>query len=219
MSNPQIGFFCCDKHNETYIEARRRSRASGVDWTLEETDALNAIQAHLRELSGRTNASPMFTVDGIRNFHAWTHASLDLLFDHLNVLSASEYTKDLPGFGYASVHAQVIHLLGCEARWVRRLRSQPTGEWNPAQWPALVDARKLQRGISAQTFDYLTALTDHQLNSNTTLHFPEGDTAVRTPVLVLHHVFTHAFHHKGQIVAMCRILGHPTPDTDLNQFE
>ncbi|MGB8537818.1 MAG: hypothetical protein WCD57_15465 [Acidobacteriaceae bacterium] len=29
----------------------------------------------------------------------------------------------------------------------------------------------------------------------------------------------HAFHHKGQIVSMCSILGHPAPDTDLNQFE
>jgi hypothetical protein len=28
---------------------------------------------------------------------------------------------------------------------------------------------------------------------------------------------THAFHHKGQIVAMLRILGCPAPDTDLQQ--
>jgi uncharacterized damage-inducible protein DinB len=51
------------------------------------------------------------------------------------------------------------------------------------------------------------------------LHFSDGDTAVRTPALILHHLLTHAFHHKGQIVAMCRTLGHPAPDTDLNQFE
>jgi len=31
------------------------------------------------------------------------------------------------------------------------------------------------------------------------------------------HVITHAFHHKGQIVAMLRILGYPAPDTDLQQ--
>jgi uncharacterized damage-inducible protein DinB len=161
----------------------------------------------------------MFTVDGIRKFHGWTHASLDVLFDHLVVLSDSEYTKEITGFGYASIHAQAIHLLGCEARWVRRLQSQPTGDWNPAQWPALADARKLQRAIAAETLDYVATLTDRQLNANTTLHFPDGETAMRTPALVLHHVFTHAFHHKGQIVAMCRILGHPAPDTDLNQFE
>jgi uncharacterized damage-inducible protein DinB len=161
----------------------------------------------------------MFTLDGIRKFHTWTHASLKLLFDHLVILPESDYVKDLPGFGYASVHAQVIHILGCEARWVRRLRLQPAGSWDPARWPALADARALQRDVATQTLSYLSDLTDHQLNASTTLYFPDGSTANRTPALVLHHVFTHAFHHKGQIVAMCRILGHPAPDTDLNQFE
>ena len=65
---------------------------------------------------------------------------------------------------------------------------------------------------------YLSGLSDSQLNSETELHFSDGDMAVRTPALVLHHVLTHAFHHKGQVVAMCRLLGYPAPDTDLNQF-
>jgi uncharacterized damage-inducible protein DinB len=65
----------------------------------------------------------------------------------------------------------------------------------------------------------MSRLTDQQVNSNTELRFPDGDVAIRTPALVLHHVTTHAFHHKGQMVAMCRALGHPAHDTDLNQFE
>jgi uncharacterized damage-inducible protein DinB len=161
----------------------------------------------------------MFTLEGIRKFHAWTHESLALLFDHLAVLPADDYTKELPGFGYASVHAQVIHLLGCEARWVRRLQVKPIGDWDPALWPSIAEARSLQREVTTQTLAYLSDLTNQQLNASTTLHFSDGDTALRTPALVLHHVLTHAFHHKGQIVAMCRILGYPAPDTDLNQFE
>jgi uncharacterized damage-inducible protein DinB len=161
----------------------------------------------------------MFTVDGIRKFHSWTHASLSLLFDHLADLSASDYKKELPGFGYASVHAQVIHILGCESRWVRRLEVKPIGDWEPARWPAVSDARTLQREVKTQTLAYLSGITNQQLNAETTLHFSSGDTADRTPALVLHHLLTHAFHHKGQIVAMCRVLGHPAPDTDLNQFE
>jgi uncharacterized damage-inducible protein DinB len=81
------------------------------------------------------------------------------------------------------------------------------------------DARVLQREVSVKTLNYLSGLNEQQLNATTELRFSEGDTAVRTPALVLHHVLTHAFHHKGQIVAMCRILGYPAPDTDLNQFE
>jgi uncharacterized damage-inducible protein DinB len=161
----------------------------------------------------------MFTLDGIRKFHAWTHSSLGVLFDHLATLPASDYRKDLPGFGYASIHAQVIHLLGCEARWVRRLQVQPIGDWDPGRWPSLSAARTLQREVNTQTLAYFSGLTNQQLNDHTTLHFSDGSSAVRTPALILHHMLTHAFHHKGQIVAMCRLLGHPAPDTDLNQFE
>lgn len=161
----------------------------------------------------------IFTFDGIRKLHRWTHASLSLLFDHLTTLSADEYVKELPGFGYPSVRDQVIHLLGCEARWVRRLQGIPTGTWDPARWPAVADARVLQQEAATGTLAYLSGLSEQQLNSNAELRFPDGDVAYRTPALVLHHVLTHAFHHKGQIVAMCRILGHPAPDTDLNQFE
>lgn len=161
----------------------------------------------------------MFTLAGIRKFHSWTHASLTLLFDHLTTLPAADYAKELPGFGYPNIRAQVVHLLGCEIRWVNRLRNIPNDSWDAARWPALSDARALQSEAQARTLDYLSGLSDEQLNANTTLHFPDGDTAVRTPALILHHVLTHAFHHKGQIVAMCRILGHPAPDTDLNQFE
>jgi uncharacterized damage-inducible protein DinB len=29
------------------------------------------------------------------------------------------------------------------------------------------------------------------------------------------HLMTHAYHHKGQTVAMCRLLGYPAPMTDM----
>ena len=118
----------------------------------------------------------MFTLDGIRQFHRWTHLCVNRAIDHLDMLPADAYTT-------------------------------------------IADARALQSEVTEQTLDYLSTLTDLQLNTPTTLHFPDGDIAVRTPALVLHHVLTHAFHHKGQIVAMCRLLGHPAPDTDLNNFE
>lgn len=161
----------------------------------------------------------MFTLDGMRKFHGWTHQSLTMVFDHLAPLPPADYKRELPNFGYASLHAQVVHLLGCEDRWVRRLRNLPGDSGDPARWPTVADARTLQSEVTRQTLDYLSGLTQPQLNTNTSLRFPDGDTAVSTPALVLHHVLTHAFHHKGQIVAMCRALGHPAPDTDLNQFE
>ena len=161
----------------------------------------------------------MFTLDGIRKLHGWTHASLDLVLDHLSTIPESDYGKDLPGFGFPSLRRQVIHVFNCEGFWIRTLQGQPFANRPPDDYPAVSDARRLQHEVSAQTVAYLSGLTDQALNADTELHFPDGDTAVRTPALILHHVLTHAFHHKGQIVAMCRALGHPAPDTDLNQFQ
>ena len=39
-----------------------------------------------------------------------------------------------------------------------------------------------------------------------------------TPLQLFTHVLTHEFHHKGQIMSMCRLLGHPPPDTDVSNF-
>jgi uncharacterized damage-inducible protein DinB len=161
----------------------------------------------------------VFTVDGIRKLHGWTHSSLGLLLDHVSTIPAADYEKALPAFGHPTLREQVIHVLNCEGFWVRTLQGQRYVGRNPAEFPEVSDARFLQQEVSRRTHSYLSGLTDQQLNNNTELHFPDGGIAIRTPALILHHILTHAFHHKGQIVAMCRALGHPAPDTDLNQFE
>lgn len=161
----------------------------------------------------------MFTLDGSRKFHGWTHATLALLLDHLSTIPTSGYTKEISGFGFPTLREQVIHIFNCEGFWIHTLQGLQYVDRNPAEYSSVTDARRLQEEVSRQTLAYLFELTDQQLNTNTELHFPDGDRAVRTPALVLHHVLTHAFHHKGQIAAMCRVLGYPTSDTDLNQFE
>ncbi len=161
----------------------------------------------------------LFTLAAIRKFHDWTHASLTLLLDHLSTIPATDYAKEVPGFGFPTIRAQVVHILNCEGFWIHTLQAVPFVNQDPARCPTVSDARVLQREVSRKTLNYLSDLSDQRLNDQIELHFPDGDTAVRTPALVLHHVLTHAFHHKGQVVSMCRTLGYPAPDTDLNQFE
>ena len=161
----------------------------------------------------------MFTVDGIWKFHGWTHACLNLLLDHLSSIPATDYGKVLPAVGFPTLRERVIHIFNCEGFWIQTLQGLSYVDRSPAQCPAASDARLFQQEVVQQTHTYLSGLTDRQLNSDTELNFSDGDIAIRTPALILHHVLTHTFHHKGQIVAMCRALGHPAPDTDLNQVE
>lgn len=160
----------------------------------------------------------MFTVDGVRKLHHWTHASLTLLLKHLSTLPLDVYTRELPNFGVNTVQKQTIHIFNCEGFWISILQGLGYSDRSAADYPVIADAVVFQQQTSDRTLQYLASLTDSQLNTDAELRFPDGDRAARTPALILHHVLTHAFHHKGQIVAMCRELGYPAPDTDLNQF-
>jgi uncharacterized damage-inducible protein DinB len=160
----------------------------------------------------------VFTVDGVRKLHGWTHASLNLVLNHLSTIPTDDYVKQVSGFGFRTLREQTIHIFNCEGFWVQILQGLPYADRTLEDCPILADARLLQNDVSHSTHAYLSSLTNQQLNADAELRFSDGDVAVQTPALVLHHVLTHAFHHKGQIVAMCRVLGHPAPDTDLNQI-
>jgi len=161
----------------------------------------------------------VFTVDGVRKFHGWTHASLNLVLEHLSTIRPSDYVKELPSFGFPTLREQAIHIFNCEGFWICALQGLRYVDRKPEEYPAVADARLLQQEVMERTHAYLSILTNQQLNTDTELHLSDGAVAIRTPALVLHHVLTHAFHHKGQMVAMCRALGHPARDTDLNHFE
>jgi uncharacterized damage-inducible protein DinB len=159
----------------------------------------------------------VFTVDGLRKFHGWTHGTLDLLLDHLSTVPGDDYVRELSGFGFATLREQAIHIFNCEGFWVHTLQGLPYSNRTVADCPALADVRLMQKEVGHATQAYLSTLADPQLNADAELRFSDG-VYFRTPAFVLHHVLTHAFHHKGQIVAMCRLLGHPAPFTDLSRL-
>jgi uncharacterized damage-inducible protein DinB len=107
----------------------------------------------------------------------------------------------VPGFGFPTARAQVVHILNCEGFWIHTLQTLSFEDQDPADWPTVSDARVLLREVRRKTLNYLSDLSEQHLNAGIELHFSDGDTAVRTPALILHHVLTHAFHHKGQIAA------------------
>jgi uncharacterized damage-inducible protein DinB len=160
----------------------------------------------------------VFTIDGVRKFHGWTHSSLDLVLDHVSTIPSDDYVREVSGFGFATLRDQAIHIVNCEGFWVHTLQGLRYTNRTAADCPALASVRLIQEQVSQSTDAYLSTLTDQQLGADTELRFSDGDVCVRTPAFILHHVLTHAFHHKGQIVAMCRLLGHPAPDTDLSEL-
>src|SRR4051812_43099571 len=108
----------------------------------------------------REETSILFTVEGVRKLHSWTHSCLNLVLDHMSTISSSDYAKELPNFGFPTLRQQVIHVFNCEGFWIQTLQCSRHIDWAPDQFPTIADARRLQQQVTARTHAYLSSLSD-----------------------------------------------------------
>jgi len=159
----------------------------------------------------------MFTKAGIKELHSGTHESLDLLLRHVATVSENLLRQELPGLGFPTVWKQLVHILTVEEGWVQDLQYKDFPGWFEPDAPTMEALLKHKSRILTATRAYLDNLSEEHLNT-TLARRPEGWSGeLRSPAFILLHVITHTFHHKGQVVAMLRMLGHPAPDTDLQR--
>lgn len=157
----------------------------------------------------------MFTKDGIMELHAHMHERLDLLLGHVATVPDELRHKPISGFGHPSVWKQLVHILACEEGWVHDLQGKSFAAWYAEDCPTMAAFEASKDRIREATRTYLGDLSEAQLNTTLAERPPDWGGELRSPAFILLHVITHAFHHKGQVVAMVRILGYPAPDTDL----
>ena len=77
--------------------------------------------------------------------------------------------------------------------------------------------RPVYARVDSTVADFLHHSSDHveERISGVTSH---NHQASASPLELFTHVVTHEFHHKGQIMTMCRLLGYTPPDTDVIRF-
>jgi uncharacterized damage-inducible protein DinB len=159
----------------------------------------------------------MFTKAGIIELHSATHDRLDILLRHVATVPDTLLREPVAGFGFPTVWKQLVHILIVEEGWVHDLQYKAFAGWREEDVPTMAALLAEKRRILDATRAYLETLGEGQLNT-TLANRPEGWFGeLRSPAFILLHLITHTFHHKGQVVAMLRALGHPTPDTDLQR--
>jgi len=157
----------------------------------------------------------MFAKSGLVELHGTMHDRLDLLLRHASTVPDNLLRKPIPGFGHPTIWKQLVHILACEEGWIHDLRNKAFAGCSAddcSTMPALLAAKsRIQHATQA----YLGSLTETQLNTILAERPIDWGGELRSPAFILLHVITHAFHHKGQVVAMLRLVGYPAPDTDL----
>jgi uncharacterized damage-inducible protein DinB len=146
------------------------------------------------------------------------HDCLDALLQHVGSMPSELLTREVTGFGRPTIQGQLAHIIKNEVAWVRLLQGLPVRGSISSEFNSTDELVNAKRTAMENTLAYLASLTDEHLNSNLDYYTEEWIGPRRTPAFILQHVVTHAFHHKGQIVAMLRLLGHPAPDTDMQRI-
>jgi uncharacterized damage-inducible protein DinB len=115
-----------------------------------------------------------------------------------------------------SIHYLLEHTASCYINWLAYFAlQQPTGSGKDQGFPTMPRIRQLYGQVDDTVYDFLEKFKETIDLPIKGVHNACGQV-MATPLEVLTHVMTHEFHHKGQILSMCRLLGHLPPDTDIS---
>jgi uncharacterized damage-inducible protein DinB len=159
----------------------------------------------------------MFSKQAISMLHSEMHRRVDDLLTHAERLRPGAFENEVAGFGRTSVRDQLVHVLATERAWVSALQGQPMPEWDYKQYKDVGSVRAAKQKVMLETRRYLDQISDADLNTTLQSEPPDWMGPLQTPAFILCHIITHAFHHKGQVVAMFRLAGNPIGDTDLQR--
>ncbi len=155
--------------------------------------------------------------DDLKLMYGWVKRTREVLFEYTASLPPDVYTLERTDFAYGSIRNIHAHVADCYLWWVGHVGLKH--EWVDFEASSIPDVRAMR-----QKFLEVDAVVEAALEQ---FENPDEPFAFERPGhprrqltqrwLIVHPV-THEFHHKGQLLALGRVLGHPLPpggDTDL----
>jgi len=155
-------------------------------------------------------AKNIYSKDVLLDIHSRTHVSIRKLLKHCAELTDKQLYKKHKGFGHPTVHSQLFHILVAEYYWVKVAQGIVDVNINPKDFPAVKDYQTYHRKNIKATAEYIKKTSVTELNTPQMLKTYRSRKKLVPAHLILR-VTTHAFQHQGQILAMCRLMDHPSP--------
>jgi uncharacterized damage-inducible protein DinB len=154
---------------------------------------------------------PVFHPAEIADVHRRAQQSLRKLLDHCAGFTPDELSRELEGFGYASIRMQLHHVIGANEYWVGVLRGLMLVEERPEDFASIEALRAYRERVAETTAAYLSGASETELSTARKLTTWGGHERELIPALVILRTQTHVYQHQGQIAAMSRLLGKPVP--------
>lgn len=156
--------------------------------------------------------------DDLRTLYSLVKGSRERVFRWLESLPTGVFTQEHPDFAYGSLRNIHAHVAVCYRVWVGE-GGLKLEDWQPripaADLPDVAAMRAAFSDVDALMEQAFAQFS--QIDAPLDITFRDQPLKVTQRWLVMHPL-THEFHHKGQMLALGRVLGWPYPpgpDTDL----
>ena len=155
------------------------------------------MKSHMRQMCG---------------WHVW---AIERFFASVDRASDADYRLDI-GLFFKSIHGSVNHMLVVERLWRGRLNGVPAGLKSLDQ-ELESDRAKLKELVldSARAWwPYVDAMSSEEFHG--LLHYKNlaGQEMALPRISLVHTMFTHGAHHRGQVTTALTQLGLETPELD-----
>ncbi len=158
-------------------------------------------------------------MDPLILMYDWVKRTREVLFEYTDSLPNEVYTLEHPDFAYGSIRNIHAHVAGCYQFWVGTMGLQQTIGYVDEPASSLPDSKSMRVAFAKVDLMLEMVFSKFQsLDEPLEVVRPGRDTLMVSQRWLIVHPITHEFHHKGQLLALGRALGHPLPsssDTDL----
>jgi len=158
-----------------------------------------------------TTNEPRHSRASLLDIHERAHRSLRGLLAHCAGLATADLDRELAGFGYPTVRLQLHHVISAEKYWVGVLLGEYHVEDDSADYPSIPALDIHERRVADRTADWLRTTSLEELNTPRLVRTWPDVKRRLVPAHVILRTQTHIYHHQGQVLAMCRLLGRPGP--------
>lgn len=156
--------------------------------------------------------------DVLEKQYALTRKSREVVFNFIETEVGIDLFSPVSAYGDRTIGDLLEHNAQCYFHWLVYFAfHQEEGSIIDLDFTSLEMIRQQYALVDNIVTDFLEKY-------NLEMETPIRNTSTRNrqqsacPMDLFTHVLTHEFHHKGQILSMCRMLGHIPPDTDVSLF-
>lgn len=156
----------------------------------------------------------MHTPEALLDIHERSQRNLEKLLAHCRPFGVDEVNRSLEGFGYPTIRLQLHHEISAQEYWLSVLNGRMVAEETEHLYPTIESLEAYRTRVAGAITDYLRGASAAELNTARPMTTWGGGETSLMPAHVILRTLTHLYHHQGQVVAMCRLLGKPASGLD-----